>query len=65
MNVIETEVELSEQIHAKLIEVENLLDKLPDSREKSIALTQINDTICCMIILLLQKRWKQDTITKI
>ena len=52
------EVALSEQIRAKLIEVEDLLNKLPDNREKSIALTYINNAIGCILILLLENTSK-------
>ena len=41
----ETEVALSNAIREKLIEVENLLDKIPNCREKSIALTHIEDAM--------------------
>lgn len=40
-----SEVALSNEIKSKLIEVEGLLDKLPNCREKSIALTHIEDTM--------------------
>lgn len=40
-----SEVALSNEIESKLIEVEVLLDKLPNCREKSIALTHIEDTM--------------------
>ena len=39
------EVALSNSIRYKLIEVEKLLDKLPNCREKSIALTHIEDAM--------------------
>lgn len=39
------EVALSNEIKSKLIEVEGLLDKLPNCREKSIALTHIEDAM--------------------
>ena len=41
----ESEVTLSNEIKSKLIEVETLLDKLPNCREKSIALTHIEDAM--------------------
>lgn len=41
----EKEVELSNEIRDKLIEVEVLLDRLPDSNEKRIALNHIEDTM--------------------
>jgi hypothetical protein len=41
----EKEVELSQKIREKLIEVEQLLDKIPNCREKSIALTHIEDAM--------------------
>ena len=40
-----SEVALSNEIKSKLIEVEVLLDKLPNCREKSIALTHIEDAM--------------------
>lgn len=40
-----SEVTLSNKIKSKLIEVEGLLDKLPNCREKSIALTHIEDAM--------------------
>lgn len=40
-----SEVALSSKIKSKLIEVEGLLDKLPNCREKSIALTHIEDAM--------------------
>lgn len=40
-----SEVKLSKEIRAKFIEVEELLNKLPNSREKSIALTHIEDAM--------------------
>lgn len=40
-----SEVALSSEIKSKLIEVEGLLDKLPNCREKSIALTHIEDAM--------------------
>ena len=40
-----SEVALSNKIKSKLIEVEGLLDKLPNCREKSIALTHIEDAM--------------------
>ena len=40
-----SEVALSNEIKSKLIEVEGLLDKLPNCREKSIALTHIEDAM--------------------
>ncbi|MBQ9898550.1 MAG: hypothetical protein IJM44_03735 [Ruminococcus sp.] len=40
-----SEVVLSNEIKSKLIEVEGLLDKLPNCREKSIALTHIEDAM--------------------
>ena len=40
-----SEVALSNEIKSKLIEVEGLLDKLPNCREKSIALTRIEDAM--------------------
>lgn len=36
---------LSKEIKSKLIEVEELLNKLPNCREKSIALTHIEDAM--------------------
>lgn len=41
----EEEVALSQSIREKLIEVEKLLDKIPNCREKSIALTHIEDAM--------------------
>jgi hypothetical protein len=41
----EEEVALSQSIREKLIEVEELLDKIPNCREKSIALTHIEDAM--------------------
>lgn len=41
----EKEIALSNEIKEKLIEVEALLDKLPNCREKSIALSHIEDTM--------------------
>lgn len=41
----EEEVVLSQSIREKLIEVEGLLDKIPNCREKSIALTHIEDAM--------------------
>lgn len=41
----EEEVALSQSIREKLIEVEGLLDKIPNCREKSIALTHIEDAM--------------------
>ena len=43
-----SEVALSNEIKSKLIEVEGLLDKLPNCREKSIALTHIEETLMWM-----------------
>lgn len=40
-----SEVALSNEIKSKLIEVEGLLDKLPNCREKSIASTHIEDAM--------------------
>ena len=40
-----SEVALSNEIKSKLIEVEGLLDKLSNCREKSIALTHIEDAM--------------------
>ena len=40
-----SEVAVSNEIKSKLIEVEGLLDKLPNCREKSIALTHIEDAM--------------------
>ena len=40
-----SEVALSNEIKSKLIEVEELLNKLPNCREKSIALTHIEDAM--------------------
>ena len=40
-----SEVALSNEIKSKLNEVEGLLDKLPNCREKSIALTHIEDAM--------------------
>lgn len=40
-----SEVALSNEIKLKLIEVEKLLNKLPNCREKSIAMTHIEDTM--------------------
>lgn len=40
-----SEVALSNEIKSNLIEVEGLLDKLPNCREKSIALTHIEDAM--------------------
>lgn len=40
-----SEVALSNEIKSKLIEVEGMLDKLPNCREKSIALTHIEDVM--------------------
>ena len=40
-----SEVALSNEIKSKLIEVEGLLNKLPNCREKSIALTHIEDAM--------------------
>jgi hypothetical protein len=39
------EVALSNSIKYKLIEVEKLLDQIPNCREKSIALTHIEDAM--------------------
>ena len=39
------EVALSNSIRYKLIEVEKLLDQIPNRREKSIALTHIEDAM--------------------
>lgn len=39
------EIALSNEIKNKLIEVETLLDELPNCREKSIALTHIEDAM--------------------
>lgn len=39
------EVALSNSIRYKLIEVEKLLDQIPNCREKSIALTHIEDAM--------------------
>jgi hypothetical protein len=39
------EVALSNSIKYKLIEVEKLLDRIPNCREKSIALTHIEDAM--------------------
>lgn len=41
----EKEIELSGEIRKGLIAVEELLDKLPNCREKSIALTHIEDAM--------------------
>lgn len=41
----ENEVALSNNIREKLIEVEELLSKIPNCREKSIALTHIEDAM--------------------
>jgi hypothetical protein len=41
----ENEVALSNAIRGKLIEVEELLNKIPNCREKSIALTHIEDAM--------------------
>lgn len=41
----EEEVALSQSIREKLIEVEKFLDKIPNCREKSIALTHIEDAM--------------------
>ncbi len=41
----EDEVALSNAIREKLIEVEKLLDEIPNCREKSIALTHIEDAM--------------------
>lgn len=41
----EEEVALSQSIREKLIEVEGLLDKIPNCREKSIVLTHIEDAM--------------------
>lgn len=41
----ENEVALSNAIREKLIEVEELLNKIPNCREKSIALTHIEDAM--------------------
>lgn len=41
----EEEVALSQSIREKLIEVEELLDKIPNCREKSIALAHIEDAM--------------------
>lgn len=41
----EKEVALSQAIRAKLIEVEGLLEEIPNCREKSIALTHIEDAM--------------------
>ena len=41
----EKDVALSRDIREKLIEVEQLLDKIPNCREKSIALTHIEDAM--------------------
>ncbi len=40
-----SEAALSNEIKSKLIEVEGLLDKLPNCREKSMALTHIEDAM--------------------
>ena len=40
-----SEVALSNEIKSKLVEVERLLDKLPNCREKSIVLTHIEDAM--------------------
>ena len=40
-----SEVALSNEIKLKLIEVEKLLNKLPNCREKSIEMTHIEDTM--------------------
>ena len=41
----ENEVALNNAIREKLIEVEELLNKIPNCREKSIALTHIEDAM--------------------
>ena len=41
----ESEVTLSNEIMSKLIEVETLLDKLPNCRENTITLTHIEDAM--------------------
>jgi hypothetical protein len=41
----EEEIQLSGEIRKGLIAVEELLDKLPNCREKSIALTHIEDAM--------------------
>ncbi len=41
----ENEVALSNAIREKLIEVEELLNRIPNCREKSIALTHIEDAM--------------------
>lgn len=41
----EEEVVLSQNIREKLIEIEELLNKIPNCREKSIALTHIEDAM--------------------
>lgn len=41
----EEEIALSQSIREQLIEVEKLLDKIPNCREKSIALTHIEDAM--------------------
>jgi hypothetical protein len=41
----ENEVALSNSIREKLIEVEELLNRIPNCREKSIALTHIEDAM--------------------